>query len=666
MIFNDDSHKIRTQWFNSNYHLITDDIKSEIQDLLFLLMQILKSHAVVFSLFNENEQIILAKVGFVDLNTPVQESFCFHVLNQKNVLEIHALTDERFKEKSFVAGYPWIKHYVGIPVFIEESGISMGVLCSVDQIERQLSSDEFKAVQLIREKIQIILNQFNHFNDENFTKSSQESVSTNDLEFQKKMFGSHILFKKILSSIPLGIAIYDNNLNEIVKNDKFCKILDIPQNSKYTARELFNVLYSRGEFSGVENKDAYSRILNLFNQSGFYKIQRKLYNGQWVECQIHRIDQDHVMFTYADITEIYHQRKLLQDIIDASPSSIFVKDINSQYLVTNKQFIKSLNLEGVAIDKIKDELIFPSKVLKTIRQRDLEVITAKKPIVVEEQLPYLDVLNWHLTSLFPLFDEFNRVYGLCGIITNIQSSKDQISEYEYKLNLEKMKSAHNEKMISLGLMSAGIAHEINNPLQTISLNLEMFPHYINNTKIFEDKIEIVKRQIDRIQNTVRGLKKFSRSENTAEVNLVELNKLFFEIEHLMKIYASKYFISLEFNIADNLFVQANDIEFIQIFVNLIQNSIDAVKDMTSPWVRVKAFKHELQQQVIIQVMDAGTGISEAHQKRLFEPFFTTKEVGFGTGLGLSISRDLIQKVNGSLTYNNTFHNTCFEVILPLF
>ena len=107
----------------------------------------------------------------------------------------------------------------------------------------------------------------------------------------------------------------------------------------------------------------------------------------------------------------------------------------------------------------------------------------------------------------------------------------------------------------------------------------------------------------------------------------------------------------------------DEIEIEQVLVNLINNGIDAVKNLPEKWVRVTIFEDPTQ--VILQISDSGSGIPEKIRHRLFDPFFTTKGVGEGTGLGLSIAKGILDEHHATISVLAEAPHTCFEIRFPL-
>lgn len=233
---------------------------------------------------------------------------------------------------------------------------------------------------------------------------------------------------------------------------------------------------------------------------------------------------------------------------------------------------------------------------------------------------------------------------------------------ERALEEERIKAMHASKLASLGEVSAGIAHEINNPLAVVAGTLPLLKKYLQNEEKFDEKIESMKRGCERISKIINGLKKFARSNELKERKMESLEKIMEEVQVLTQAKVSHYSIKIEYKIEPGLFLQCNDVEIEQVFVNLISNACDAVKHLENRWIRIEA--NRIPEGVLIRVIDSGTGISETAQEKIFQPFFTTKPIGEGTGLGLSISKGILDAHHAAFFYNAKFPNTCFEIQFP--
>lgn len=253
-------------------------------------------------------------------------------------------------------------------------------------------------------------------------------------------------------------------------------------------------------------------------------------------------------------------------------------------------------------------------------------------------------------------NEPTRMYGLNWDVT------------ERVLREQELKAAHvsliqSSKLASLGEMSAGVAHEINNPLAIILGYVDVLHRSKDNPSEFEAKIETIKKSCARIGKIVHGLKKFSRSSDAPTFfQSHKISEICNEAVILTEIKSRRQHTPVAIDVSTQAMIKCNEIEIEQVLVNLINNAIDAAQENSERWVKISVFEES--RVVIIRVTDSGVGIPEAIYDKLFDPFFTTKKVGEGTGLGLSICKGILDDHKATITVLKDCPNTCFEIRFP--
>ncbi len=218
----------------------------------------------------------------------------------------------------------------------------------------------------------------------------------------------------------------------------------------------------------------------------------------------------------------------------------------------------------------------------------------------------------------------------------------------------------SEKLASIGLLSAGVAHEINTPLTGISSYVQILqkrPPDSKHAQILE-KIEI---QTERIARIIKNLLNFARNPSDTSFYRVDLKQVLEEIVALIeyKLKTMNINLVLELSPVKPIYAQGERLQ--QVFINIILNAIDAMPEGGI----LKIILFEKENEVIIKIEDTGTGIEEQHLPHIFDPFFTTKGIGKGTGLGLSISYAIIKEHEGHIAVESEKgKGTIFEISIP--
>ncbi|MBI5236930.1 MAG: response regulator [Deltaproteobacteria bacterium] len=230
------------------------------------------------------------------------------------------------------------------------------------------------------------------------------------------------------------------------------------------------------------------------------------------------------------------------------------------------------------------------------------------------------------------------------------------------------KLALSSRLTSLGEMAAGIAHEINNPLQAILCSIELLTSGADGAAQKSScRMDRIKESIYRIKGIVRDLLVFSR-EQTTENEPADINELAARCEHMIRNQFRVSKINIELKLYGRaLPVLCNRNLFEQVIINLLNNAKDAISDSGKGSLICIETGHAESGRAFVRVWDDGPGIPFGVIGRVFDPFFTTKDVGKGTGLGLSLSRKIIENIGGSINVeSNHARGAVFTINLPLF
>lgn len=239
---------------------------------------------------------------------------------------------------------------------------------------------------------------------------------------------------------------------------------------------------------------------------------------------------------------------------------------------------------------------------------------------------------------------------------------------EAVLEKQRVDMVANSRLAALGSFSAGIAHEINNPLTVIqwrskSLKKKLEDTHTENPKIKND-LESIEKNTFRIDKIIKGIKTLSKNAEKDPKEEVLISSIRDQLNDILAPKVSTE--SLDYTFTSNCYDQyiyVREVQIIQVLINLINNSLDAISSLDEKWIRVSVILKGLNFE--ISVTDSGLGISKEIQPHLFNLFFTTKSQSKeNSGIGLSLSHQIIQDHNGTLTYNTKSKNTQFVISIP--
>jgi PAS domain S-box-containing protein len=222
-----------------------------------------------------------------------------------------------------------------------------------------------------------------------------------------------------------------------------------------------------------------------------------------------------------------------------------------------------------------------------------------------------------------------------------------------------------EKLSSIGLLAAGVAHEVNTPLTGVSSYTQMLLNMLPENDPKHALLLKVRRQADRATDIVNNLLNFSRTGSAAEFAGVDIHRVLDDTLQLLEPQLRRSNIEIVRDYTENLpQVHGNSVKLQQVFTNLILNARDSIAN-GSGRITLATRKGDDDGSLLIEVADSGVGIAPDDVAKIYDPFFTTKGVGRGTGLGLAVTYGIVQEHSGHISVSSTPGlGTTFRIMLP--
>jgi len=452
-------------------------------------------------------------------------------------------------------------------------------------------------------------------------------------------------FEKWLGILPPQVSFWTENNAEFLLKDKVHEF------------EYVSPLHINGEVKGAvivgfaakkDCSETAKRLVDAATQMAAMSINLSAHYESAINTSITQAREEH--------------RKFTESVLDALPVSIYVIDRDYQIVTWNRQ--REIGTQGMPRETVIGRNVFqvfakyPQARLKQEFERAFRTGNIER---IEQQTVDQSGATQHwMVSKIPMRDEVS------GEVTHVITVGEDVT-----MRVEAIHAAGRaEKLAAVGRLAAGVVHEINNPLATISACAESLETRVEEGAFgaspevddLHEYLGLIRSEAFRCKAITNGLLDFSRVR-TSDRLMIDLGELIKSSANLIAHQKRGNDINIKFEIEKNLpQINADGGQIQQAIIALATNAIDAMPNGGALTFRAKSANNR----VTIEIQDSGIGIAPENLSKVFEPFFTTKEVGRGTGLGLAVCYGIVTEHGGRLSVrSNVGVGTTFTIFLPI-
>lgn len=340
------------------------------------------------------------------------------------------------------------------------------------------------------------------------------------------------------------------------------------------------------------------------------------------------------------------------NVIEHTINPIQITDAHGIMVYVNPAFEKQSGYSRKELIGKNPNVLSSGKHPKGFWRKVWETILAGKVWVGQVENKRKDGSPFHTELVIsPIVGPSGEVVGFLGAHRDITEQK-----------LLEGQLVRSQKMEAIGTLAAGIAHEVGNPLTSISSLAQVIQRTVHDP-FAKEKLELIKNEVTRISGIIRDLVDFSRP-SLQVAKPTDVNQVVQDALNIVRYGKKVKNVNFETDLAENLpTLHLVPDQIVQVFINILMNAVDALdgKPGTIGLQSAVNGKH-----IAVRISDSGEGIPQKEIEKIFEPFFTTKEVGKGTGLGLWVSYGIVKNFSGEIMVETSSgKGSTFTVLLPL-
>jgi PAS domain S-box-containing protein len=486
-------------------------------------------------------------------------------------------------------------------------------------------------------------------------------------ESEERRRAAAVMLDLTFENMAQGAIVFDSEMRIVAFNRRYLELFDLPPEVVFVGQDLADVLrarYARGHYPGVNDIEAYIVAVYDDLRRGDTKTQDyDLPSGRTVAMRSVSLDRGLHIATFTDITVRRHAQLALKES-EGRIRAILEHAADAIMTIAPDGTVMSVNPATLRIFGYTENEIVGRNVHMLVPQGDIRSPDGAPSVSGDGKGRRKDGTLFLLEMSCARTHLGESEVGIL-ILRDVTAQKDMQAQL-----------MHTSKLATVGQMAAGLAHEMNQPLNVVRMAAdnvlirmdrgEVDPEYLR------EKLELIGDQTEKVGKMILHMRVFARSDapDFTPFNPVESVR---SAARLMEHRLTFANIRLDVDLPERcpaVLGHASQLE--QVIINLLANSCDAVTDHPNAFgtsigrVAVSVCEDATKGAVVIRVNDTGGGIPADIRDRIFDPFFTTKDVGKGTGLGLSICSTIIAEMRGRIEIVDAAFGTEIIVTIPAY
>jgi PAS domain S-box-containing protein len=493
---------------------------------------------------------------------------------------------------------------------------------------------------------------------------------TEEIRAKERIRASEEDYRRLFENIPTGLYLSTKEGRFLDANKALLDMLGYEGKEEFLNIDIAKDLYvrpeDRKEFQAVMERDG--RVIDI-------EVEFKRKDGGTIPV-MHtsraRYDQGGNVIGYEGINVDLSQRKqmerqlkeahdFLNKLIMSSPNAIMATDMKGNIIVWNKAAEETLGYAAEeVIEKMNIRQIYPEgvarQVMKMMRSPEYGGVGRLRSYPIVHVRRDGEIVEGNLSAAI-IYDAHGKEMASVGIFVDLEERL----QMESKLRDTQEHLLQSEKLAAMGRLTSQIAHELNNPLYGIMNTLELLKTEVPPESKRRKILEMALSETFRLTDLLKKMLSFSKPDEEAK-QPVDINVILDEILLLVRKQLQENSIRISRSLGEGLEkVYASKNQLRQVFLNMISNARDAMPEGGTLTIKTMSSRDN----ILIDLIDTGIGIREAHVDKIFDAFFTTKEATKGVGLGLSVCYGFVKEHGGDIKVSSKKgEGTTFTIILP--